>query len=401
MMSYCESCGAELEPGSALCAKCGAAVRTGGEAQAGLPAADAPAGVAPPPPAGPPASPPPEATGSRYKALLIALAAVAAVGVAVVLVLGFAVGPKWFVSKKGGETASGSTGGEVVDPEQVVRAFYDAMQKGDAAAMVALVEAGNRKQLDDFAKANGFPDGEALLADYINTAFPLKDLLVTGLKMETDIKGDAATVRITSGKAVYTGPGGKKVEESYSDGGNVFGDAGFDLVKKNGRWYLALELAGSGQGGGQSGDGQGGGQSNGGQSGGGTFTGKSEPEKVVDNYFRAMETKDARLLLSTFSPSSIAELQGQLSEVGYTSIEDFFKEFFFSSYQSIEFQGIKYQTTIDGDKAVVKVLEGKALIVDENGNATTEDVLDAEVPVEIPMVREGGTWYIDFMSMGG
>lgn len=400
-MPHCVSCGAELEPGSTLCAKCGAPVQSVSEAQAGQKTLEIPTGISTPTSAGPPASSPPKAAGSGHKALITALAAVAALGIAVALVLGFAVGPKWFVSK-GGENAhsvSGGGGSEEAGPEQVVRAFYEAMQKGDASAILALVEDGNRKRLDEYARANGFSDGEALLAEFINTVFPLKDLVMTDLEMETSINGDTATVRITSGKATYTGPGGKRVEEGCSDGGDVFGDAGFDLVRKDGRWYIALELGGGSQSNERSGEGQSGeGQSEGGQSEEGSDTEKSGPEKVVDDYFRATQQKDAKLLLSTFSSSSIAMLESQLSEAGYSDLETFVNELLFSSYQSIDFQGIKYQTVIDGDKAVVKVLEGKAIIIDEDGNTIIEDVLDAGVPVDIPLVREGGKWYIDLLQ---
>ncbi len=390
-MTYCERCGAELDPLSGSCARCAAEAGQAEPAQAGSPVPDQPppGGCQPPlPPAVPPA---PAGKGARA-AVIAAVAGLGAAALALVLLLGFAVGPKWFVSEDGDRASSEEGAAGEGGPERAVEAFYRAMQKGDASAMLSLVEPDNRRQLDLMAQAQGFTDGLALLNDYINTAFPLRDLQINGLELESEVKGDTATVRVIGGKATYTGAGGNIVKESYTDRGDVFGDGDFEMVKKGGKWYIELEVAGSSTDGG-------GNQADSGSGGSGTSTSRSDPEKVVGAYFQAMKDKDSRLLISTFSPSSVAQLESQLAEAGYGSLETFFEEFFFSSYQSIDFQGLKLETSEKGDTATVKVLEGKAVIVDEDGQTTVEDVLDADIPVEIPMVREGGRWYIDFMGM--
>ena len=260
-MAFCAGCGSEIEAGSAFCGSCGAAapppesaaptVMTSTPPPAPpstpppVPPA-APVGPAPvPPPAtgppsyGPPAAPAPGAGysqpsggGGAGKVVLIALLALLGVGIIVVLLLGFAVGPKWFTSG----------GNDKADAEKVVQEFYNAMQKGDAQAMIKLLDAGSIKELDDAADELGYDDGEEFLQEYLDYAFPEGDLKITGLKYETTVKGDKATVEVVGGKATYTDYYGDEVTENYDDEGEVFSDEAFELKKTGGKWYLVPEF---------------------------------------------------------------------------------------------------------------------------------------------------------------
>ena len=130
-----------------------------------------------------------------------------------------------------------------------------------------------------------------------------------------------------------------------------------------------------------------------------TGGGMTEQEKVADNFFKAMERKDAKLLISTVAPSSLKEMKQLLDYGYYDNLEEMFEELFFSEYESMKFEGVEYQTTVNGDKATVKVVKGKLTMVDNDGKKETKDVRDADVPVDIPLIKEDGKWYIDFENM--
>ncbi|MDI6873464.1 MAG: hypothetical protein QME84_04170 [Actinomycetota bacterium] len=178
---------------------------------------------APAPPAGAPAK-----KSGAGKVLLTVFLILLAAGVAVVLVLGFAVGPKWFVG-----------GGE--GPEAKVEKFFQAMEKGDVKLLVSLIEPSqlNRlnKEIEDY-----YDSVEELLRDYLQETFPEGDLKITGLQLRSEVKGNLATVTVVAGKATYTDYYGERVEESVDDPEEVFNDTEFNLKKVDGTWYLMPEL---------------------------------------------------------------------------------------------------------------------------------------------------------------
>lgn len=126
--------------------------------------------------------------------------------------------------------------------------------------------------------------------------------------------------------------------------------------------------------------------------------GSNGPEQTVNTFFKAMENKDSKLLLSTFSPSSMQALEDQMGSY-YTDLESLFSEMMFSTYESMKFEGLKFKTTITGDTATVKVVEGKATIVDSDGAKTTEDVKNSDAPADLQLIKENGKWYIDYENM--
>lgn len=270
-MAFCSRCGAELEPGSAFCKACGAPVE-GAAPQApeapqepgperafqappppppGVPGAAAsppgqafqapPPGPTPPqqppgetafqaPTYGAPAAPygPPAAKKGGGKFLLFGILGLLVVGIAVVLVLGFAVGPKWFVG-----------GGE--GPEKTVEKFFQAMEKGDAKMMVSLIEPTQLKRLNKQIESY-YDSAEELFKEYYHETFPEGDLKITGLQLKSEVKGDLATVTVVAGTATYTDSYGDQVKESVDDPEEVFTNTDFKLKKVEGTWYLMPEF---------------------------------------------------------------------------------------------------------------------------------------------------------------
>ncbi len=222
---YCSSCGKEITDDSTFCGFCGTTVPTA-PVQSGPPAAPSvppPMEAAPVAPTAPAAlmQPGPFAPPPRKSALPWVLGALGLVAVAaVVLVLVFVV----FNNK----SSVGTSG-----PEQVVRDFYKAIEKQDAAMLLDTTDLSYRSAIK---KALG-QDYEQYFGDYFFTGFP-EDLKVTIRKMDTKIDGDKATVRVVDGTLTYTDENGDKTSEEASAGG---GDV-MELVKVDGKWYLSADF---------------------------------------------------------------------------------------------------------------------------------------------------------------
>ncbi len=132
-----------------------------------------------------------------------------------------------------------------------------------------------------------------------------------------------------------------------------------------------------------------------------TGGGGSEQQKVVEDFLRAMEKKDSKLLISVIPPSQMEEAE-QLIDYGYfDSLEEAFEELFFSGYESINFEGMELKTTgVKENEATVEVVKGRITMVDSSGDSETIDVKDSDMPEEFPLIKEGGKWYIDFNDLG-
>jgi hypothetical protein len=136
---------------------------------------------------------------------------------------------------------------------------------------------------------------------------------------------------------------------------------------------------------------------------GGTTTEKpgtenSAVEKVVDNFFKAMETKDGDLLIGTLNIASMEEL-ADATEADMEYFKQVFEETVFSMYKSMKFDGLKYDSEITGNTAAVEVVAGTLTMVDDNGDKTSGDVRDSGQTVDFDLVKEGGKWYIDVESL--
>jgi zinc-ribbon domain len=256
---FCANCGKEIPDDSEFCGFCGASSAAAAGAAATAPVAAVPQGPPPPPPPpppsppayGPPPPPPPPpppggatapmGTGvppmqygpqppkkSALPWILGILGVLLVGGIVVVLLLGFAVGPKWFVSDdNGGNGGNGQTAG---DPEQTVENFFKSLEKKDAKMLLGTMPPEFVKGIEEALGA----DYLDLMDQYFFTYFP-EDLKIDIAKMESEIDGDTASVTIKEGTMSYTDENGDKVTEEAADA-NM--DA-FELVKIDGKWYLS------------------------------------------------------------------------------------------------------------------------------------------------------------------
>ncbi len=241
----CSQCGKELQEGSAFCGGCGAPVQgpdqplAAQQTPASLPSV--PAGQpAPtmPAPAFPPAQP-----RKLKKPLLIGIIALAVIAVAVVITLGF-VGPKWFL---GGKTAMNPDvfcqARETISPfsarcpeivEKAVDKFLKSMENKDAKALLSLMDPDSKKLIEGIMKMMGLGS----LEDVINEVlFEYKSIRFSGVKYQTEIKGDRATVNIVAGTVTGTDEDGTTFTEDIAESEY----SQIHLVKKNGNWYIKME----------------------------------------------------------------------------------------------------------------------------------------------------------------
>ena len=122
--------------------------------------------------------------------------------------------------------------------------------------------------------------------------------------------------------------------------------------------------------------------------GGGADT--SGAEEVVRNFFRALEKRDADLLLETMEPGFV----DQLEEILGKDYRDFVEEYFFMLFpEDLEFTIEKMQTEIKGDKAEVTIVEGSVTYMDENGKKVTETASKSDMEA-LELVKVDGKWYL-------
>ncbi len=118
--------------------------------------------------------------------------------------------------------------------------------------------------------------------------------------------------------------------------------------------------------------------------------GYSSPEEAVKGFCKAVEKQDVEMLLDAWEPSFREELEDALGE----NLERFFKDFFFAfSPQGLKFKIRKMETEIDGDEAVVAVVDGTISYTDENGERVTKEASEADIE-PLRLIRVGGRWYI-------
>ena len=150
------------------------------------------------------------------------------VGIVVVLLLGFAVGPKWFAGDDNG--GNGGNGGASGNPESTVETFFESMEKKDAKMLLGTMPPDFVEGIKD---ALG-DDYLELMEEYFFTAFP-DDLEIDIEKMESEIDGDTAEVTILEGTMSYTDEYGDEVTEDAADADME----SFGLVLIDGKWYLS------------------------------------------------------------------------------------------------------------------------------------------------------------------
>jgi len=125
----------------------------------------------------------------------------------------------------------------------------------------------------------------------------------------------------------------------------------------------------------------------------------SGPEQVVETFYKSLEKKDADMLISTIEPSFRSELEDALGK----DLERFFEEYFFMGIpEDIDMTIRKMDTEIDGDKAVVTVVDGTMTYTDEYGDEVAEEASESEIePTQL--VRVDGKWYLsgDYLRESG
>ena len=241
----CSQCGKEIPADSEFCTYCGASTAAAG-AVAGAaaaqppqqppaaqppqqpPAGQPPQGQAPPPPPPggaappPPGQPPPpgvaEKKGSPWPWIL-GILGIAAV-VAIVLVLIFVV-------------FKGDNGDDVSGPEATVNTFFEALEQKDVDMMLSTIDPDALEELEDTLGM----DYKEFFEDFFFAFIP-DDFKVEGAKYDTKIDGDKATVIAVAGTMSFTDPetGEKVVEEAGGEDAEPF-----ELIQKDGKWYLTGE----------------------------------------------------------------------------------------------------------------------------------------------------------------
>jgi hypothetical protein len=169
------------------------------------------AGVPPTPPGPPP---------KKKSALpwILGIVGVAVI-VAVVLILVFVV-------------FKGDSGAGATDAEKVVQNFFSSLENQDASLLVSTMEPAYVEELKDILGA----DYISLLDDYFFMYFP-DDLKIEIKKMESEVEGDRADVRIVEGTITYSDEYGDEVVADAAD----MDMESFVLVKVDGKWYLSEE----------------------------------------------------------------------------------------------------------------------------------------------------------------
>ena len=167
------------------------------------------AGVPPMPPGPPP---------KKKSALpwILGIVGVAVI-VAVVLILVFVV-------------FKGDGGADAADAEKVVQTFFSSLENQDASLLVSTMEPAYVEELKDILGA----DYISLLDDYFFMYFP-DDLKIDIKKMESEVEGDRADVRIVEGTIAYSDEYGDEVVADAAD----MDMESFVLVKVDGKWYLS------------------------------------------------------------------------------------------------------------------------------------------------------------------
>ncbi len=243
-MAFCEKCGSELSEGSTFCPKCGAQVQA--EAAQVSPPPPPPSAPPPPPQAAPPAAgvqpgyQPPQAAptpgyyepaqgkkGGGGKAVLFTVLGLLGVGIVVVLLLGFAVGPKWF---------TGGGGGGKGGPEEVAANFLKAMEDKDLKLLKSTIAPSSLEYLESMLVYGDYGDIDEFFEDMFFSNY--ESMKFTGVKYKTTMEEeDEATVEIVEGKVTMVDEYGEETTEDVQDAETP---AELKMVREDGKWYLDL-----------------------------------------------------------------------------------------------------------------------------------------------------------------
>lgn len=149
----------------------------------------------------------------------------------------------------------------------------------------------------------------------------------------------------------------------------------------------------------------------------------TEALEVVQALLKAMEEKDIDAFMAALSPASIqkmdeeaASAKEELAEIreamiasgedvtefdreiaamgSYNDTREYIETFEFEGYQSLEYDDLAYRSTAGDDIALVGIVGGTATIVDNNGDANTEDA-SSSGPFYYVLEKTDGEWGVD------
>lgn len=125
----------------------------------------------------------------------------------------------------------------------------------------------------------------------------------------------------------------------------------------------------------------------------------SGPEQVVRTFFKALETKNADLLLGTMDPETVDKMEELLGE----DYKDLIEGYFFLAFPDDLKVTIKEMDTgIKGDTATVLITKGTMSYTDEYGDMVEEEASDSDMEA-FELIELDGEWYLsaDFLEEMG
>ncbi len=175
-----------------------------------------------------------------------------------VLLLGFAVGPKWFVKDNTGtssdntSTTTDSGGGGSKDKdttaiEKTLNTFFDSFASQDGTMMASVLapsEIKNKLGLDPSAEIDDatyklFCDNLSAGLVQAMESDGTKSVKFIGLKYSIKVSGNTATAKVVGGDMVTTDSSGKKTTDSAENSSETATE--FTMVKEGGKWYVSLD----------------------------------------------------------------------------------------------------------------------------------------------------------------
>jgi hypothetical protein len=255
-MAFCTKCGNEIADGAPFCSACGAPTAKPPTQMPPVPGPVYQQPVASPAPM-PVAAYPAAASsgGNGAKIALFSLMGLLVIGIVVVLLLGFAVGPKWFV-KNDAATSSDSTtttdnsdGGtkdkDTAAIEKVANTFLDAISTADGEMLASVLPPSEIKEMIGLDPDEKIDDATyKLFCDSLSTglvqameADGTKSVKFTGVKYSITVSGNTATAKVVGGEMTTTDVYGNKTTENAEEGNA----SEFTLVKEGGKWYVILD----------------------------------------------------------------------------------------------------------------------------------------------------------------
>lgn len=119
-------------------------------------------------------------------------------------------------------------------PEETVARYFDAVEKGDADALVSLLDPEGMAQA---AEQSGLDlqEFEQQIKDYLTGTYP-EGLRIEGLEYEVTVEGDTASVKVTAGTMYIESEGETTTQDLTTAEENLV------LVRRDGKWYIELQI---------------------------------------------------------------------------------------------------------------------------------------------------------------